>query len=222
MLARRVLGLPAPFAGLCYCLSGGLPRDLIRAARRLIDIPHPSIDIPHPSIDELELGNATSKLLRDELALKTGAVVAAAMRIDLEPEVSQVIRWADALDFTDLRSEELLNHCRRFERDDILSGNMTGERESSQISRQSLSRLSRELLGFYYYSSTLLEFFGDDFEPARLQEAEKSDAGIRSLDFLARSRNTFAINASVAWAAVSKFRRAWGMDVLELPETLLV
>ena len=23
MLARRVLGLPAPFAGLCYCLSGG-------------------------------------------------------------------------------------------------------------------------------------------------------------------------------------------------------
>ena len=215
MLARRVLGLPVPFAGLCYCLSGGLPRDLIRAARRLIDI-------SHPSINELELGHATSKLLRDELVLKTQAVVAAAIRIDLEPEVSQVIRWADALDFTDLRSEELLDHCRRFEQDNILIGSTPGERESSQISRQSLWRLSRELLGLYYYSSTLLEFFDDGLEPARLQEAEKSEAGIRSLDFLARSRNTFAINASVAWAAVSKFRSAWSMEMLQLPESLLV
>ena len=69
MLARRILGLPVPFTGLCYCLSGGLPRDLIRAARRLIDI-------SDPSIGELELGRATSMLLRDELALKTEAVVA--------------------------------------------------------------------------------------------------------------------------------------------------
>lgn len=215
MLARRVLGLPVPFAGLCYCLSGGLPRDLIRAARRLIAI-------PHPSVSELELGHATSKLIQDELGLKTEAVVAAAMRIDLEPEVSQVIRWADALDFTNLCSEKLLGHCRRFEQDGILNGMATGERENSQISRQALSRLSRELLGLYYYTSTLLEFLGDDLEPARLREAENSEAGIRSLDFLARSRNTFAINASVAWAAVSKFRDAWGMDVLQLPESLLV
>ena len=214
LLARRILGLPVPFAGFCYCLSGGLPRDLIRAARRLIDI-------PHPSIGGLELKYATSELLRDELVLKTGAVVAAAMRIDLEPEVSRVITWADAFDLTDLCSEELLNHCRRFERDGVLNGSTTYEGENSRISRQSLLRLSRELLGLYYYSSTLLEFFGDDLEPARLQEAEKSEMGIRSLDFLARSRNTFAINSSVAWAAVSKFRGAWDMEVLELPESLL-
>ena len=145
MLARRILGLPVPFAGLCYCLSGGLPRDLIRAARRLIDI-------PHPSIGELKLRYAASELLRDELVLKTEAVVAAAMRIDLEPEVSRVIRWADDFDLTDFCSEELLSHCRRFGQDAVLNESTTYEGESSRISRQSLfapePRVARAVLLF--------------------------------------------------------------------------
>lgn len=32
LLERRVIGLPVVFAMLCHCLSGGLPRDLIRQA----------------------------------------------------------------------------------------------------------------------------------------------------------------------------------------------
>jgi hypothetical protein len=210
MLARRVLGLPVPFAGFCYCMSGGLPRDLIRAARRLIDI-------PRPSVGELTLGHAATTLLRDELAAKTEAVVAAAMGIGLEPEVSQVIRWADALDLAYLCSEKLLSHCRRFVHDIKFNVNTTDEQDTSRISRQTLVRLSRELLGLYYYCSTILEFFNDDLESTRLRAAEEPEAGMKSLDYLARSRNTFAINASVAWTAVSGFRAAWDMEVLELP-----
>ncbi|MDC0766366.1 P-loop NTPase fold protein [Streptomyces sp. HD] len=33
LLGRRVIGLPVPFTALFYCLSGGLPRDLLRTAR---------------------------------------------------------------------------------------------------------------------------------------------------------------------------------------------
>ncbi|MDF3143279.1 MULTISPECIES: P-loop NTPase fold protein [unclassified Streptomyces] len=33
LLSRRVVGLPVPFAALFYCLSGGIPRDLLRTAR---------------------------------------------------------------------------------------------------------------------------------------------------------------------------------------------
>ncbi|MCF1595473.1 P-loop NTPase fold protein [Streptomyces muensis] len=33
LLGRRVVGLPVPFAALFYCLSGGMPRDLLRTAR---------------------------------------------------------------------------------------------------------------------------------------------------------------------------------------------
>jgi hypothetical protein len=35
LLARRVIGLPPTFAKLCYVLSGGLPRELLRIARAL-------------------------------------------------------------------------------------------------------------------------------------------------------------------------------------------
>ncbi|WP_246101045.1 P-loop NTPase fold protein [Streptomyces cyaneus] len=36
LLARRVTRLPIPFAALFYCLSGGMPRDLLRTARAAI------------------------------------------------------------------------------------------------------------------------------------------------------------------------------------------
>lgn len=39
LLERRVVDLPVPFAGLLHCMSGGLPRDLVRAARELVDVP---------------------------------------------------------------------------------------------------------------------------------------------------------------------------------------
>jgi hypothetical protein len=38
LLSRRVVNLPEPVALLCHALSGGLPRDLIRAARRCIGL----------------------------------------------------------------------------------------------------------------------------------------------------------------------------------------
>jgi len=37
LLERRVIGLSEPFVQLCYCLSGGLPRDAIRCMRNIIN-----------------------------------------------------------------------------------------------------------------------------------------------------------------------------------------
>jgi hypothetical protein len=38
LLFKRVTGVPRPFAALCHVLTGGLPRDLVRTARSLIDV----------------------------------------------------------------------------------------------------------------------------------------------------------------------------------------
>ena len=38
MLFKRVTGVPRPFIALCHVLAGGLPRDLVRAARALIEV----------------------------------------------------------------------------------------------------------------------------------------------------------------------------------------
>jgi hypothetical protein len=38
LLFKRVTGVPRPFIALCHVLAGGLPRDLVRAARALIEV----------------------------------------------------------------------------------------------------------------------------------------------------------------------------------------
>ena len=36
LLYRRVIGLSEPYVALCHCLAGGLARDAIRTARRIV------------------------------------------------------------------------------------------------------------------------------------------------------------------------------------------
>jgi hypothetical protein len=72
--------------------------------------------------------------------------------------------------------------------------------------RQTLFRLARELVGFYYYCATLLQVFGYELRREWLQGGPEP----RSLDRLAESRQAFALNARLAWAEVSAFRSAWG------------
>ncbi|MFJ8532934.1 P-loop NTPase fold protein [Streptomyces sp. NPDC093591] len=59
LLGRRVVGLPVPFAALFYCLSGGMPRDLLRTARAGISYGAP---------EQLRsLANVTDWLVRREV-----------------------------------------------------------------------------------------------------------------------------------------------------------
>jgi hypothetical protein len=48
LLFKRVTGVPRPFIALCHVLAGGLPRDLVRAARALIDVTPATGDKPLP------------------------------------------------------------------------------------------------------------------------------------------------------------------------------
>ena len=46
LLIKRVTGVPRPFIALCHVLAGGLPRDLVRAARALIDVAAATGEMP--------------------------------------------------------------------------------------------------------------------------------------------------------------------------------
>jgi hypothetical protein len=59
LLFKRVTGVPRPFLALCHVLAGGLPRDLIRAARALIDVT--------PPIGEKSLPDTARDLVRRDL-----------------------------------------------------------------------------------------------------------------------------------------------------------
>ena len=38
LIEQRVIGMPIPFIGFCYCFSGGLARDVIRVCRNIMEI----------------------------------------------------------------------------------------------------------------------------------------------------------------------------------------
>lgn len=59
LLFKRVTGVPRPFIALCHVLAGGLPRDLVRAARALIDATPAQGDKPLP--------DTAGELIRREL-----------------------------------------------------------------------------------------------------------------------------------------------------------
>ncbi|MER5646664.1 hypothetical protein [Streptosporangium sp. NPDC002524] len=65
LLDTRVIGLPAPFSALFYCLSGGIPRDLLRTARAAVALVTP--DRP------LSLAEITAALIDRELARIAGS-----------------------------------------------------------------------------------------------------------------------------------------------------
>ncbi len=59
LLFKRVTGVPRPFTALCHVLAGGLPRDLVRTARALIDVTSTN--------DGKSLPDTASDLIRREL-----------------------------------------------------------------------------------------------------------------------------------------------------------
>lgn len=78
LLQRRAIGMSVPFLCLCHCLSGGLPRDLIRVARKLLELsraPQASNQLP----------DLTRALIADEQHRMRGAVAIAASEVGLEP-----------------------------------------------------------------------------------------------------------------------------------------
>jgi hypothetical protein len=59
LLFKRLTGVPRPFIALCHVLAGGMPRDIVRAARTLIDA--------SPTSGEGSLEEMASALIRREL-----------------------------------------------------------------------------------------------------------------------------------------------------------
>jgi energy-coupling factor transporter ATP-binding protein EcfA2 len=134
LLSSRVIGLPEPFVWLVHCLSGGLPRDVVRTARAMVALTDHAE--PPPSLDEV-----CAELVRDDLNRKSHAFQLACRDIDDSPEVTAFIRSLRQLPGDAAKLLGLVPA--------LLRG---GE----------LASLSRQAAAYVYYSATLLEVFTRD------------------------------------------------------------
>jgi len=195
LLSERVIGLPTQFGALCHVLAGGLPRDLIRAARTVLARNEVGLQI---SLAEVVRG----VVARELDARARGASIA--LR-SFGPHATRFVDWLADVEGAVDRLDEICTSTDVWERTAAVD---------DPTERARLAALILELQGFCHFALTLRDVFGDAFE----QDAfEALQAGGGPLDLLARAQTTFSVNALLAWSEVSAFRKANRLPVLAPP-----
>jgi hypothetical protein len=86
LLDRRIIGLPIPFVCYLHCVSGGLPRDLIRAARSLVRLGKGK-----------RLEDAATELLGESLRAKAHAAQIASRSLRDEDHATILNSWLNEI-----------------------------------------------------------------------------------------------------------------------------
>jgi len=198
LLNRRVIGLPVPFVFVCFALSGGLPRDLIRLCRKMVSA--------EEALSE-DLYTLSASIVEEEVGLKIRAAIVTAQR-----EGNTARREAFLQDIAFIEQERASAKM-----DKSVFGVSTalesGLLEKNGDETDKLTRLSVEIRLYIYFCETLLRLldpqFGVEISTSETQkdveslslarqyfavdtiEAKKLIAGIRSrrhLNYIGRSR----------------------------------
>lgn len=204
LLGRRVVGLPIPFVGLCYCASGGLARDLIRSCRNLIE----TNGMPDQKADLVSLSNT---LIKADLDSKIRAISVSVDRINQEPERSELLEKLYQLETEPISFEALLS---AYESLTTLSDTLKEKSDQEEYDAEAadlkkLAPLAGELAIYTYYSVTVLEFFARDSFVAGLNKQE----GLAMLERLAKARQALCNNPVITNSLLNRFRAGAFMTV---------
>ncbi len=219
LLSRRVTGLTEPYVALCYCLGGGLARDIIRAARQVVRV---SAAITGTSradaADEVDstaafvllqnapdarqptLGAVCGALVREELRRKSRAVAQAASQV----AGGQSEALQDCL--------QNVVHSITREEQALKTVGMASRAAAGEL--PSVSALRTDFAAYAYFCATLQDVFTDHLDGGQIIPATSPGTGPGTFDSLAAARHAFALDTQLAWQAISQFREAWGLKVL--------
>jgi len=199
LASRRVVGLPIPFIGLAYAVSGGLPRDLVRILRRIADMFQ---DRPGARIDEVAY-----VLCRVELAAKARATVVllqgnASVQREISAALSDLLFESEAADEAGLREA-----AKRL----VASISAVPE-----VDGQSVPQAVVELACYAYYCLTVLESFRDHRDYAVFCPSE-ARLGAGTVQEVVAALNELARNTAVCWERVSRCRAQLGVASWDYP-----
>lgn len=232
LLQRRVVGLSAAYLCLCQCLAGGLPRDLVRVARDLVETGRGTGTVG----PRREMCNVVAALVQIDLRSRADAAVIALRRTSAQLAIEPMALWINQISScltgwgmamhgdrdvpaSGLRAGELLQLCGCYPAAVYTIKPADAATSGAEGAAATVSRLGLMLAGFLYYLATVIELFRDDRTKSELQELDESagPAAIRQVEHLARARQAFAVSPVIAWQQISDFRASWDMNVLDSP-----
>ncbi|MEU7602890.1 hypothetical protein [Streptomyces sp. NPDC041003] len=199
LLYERVTDIPLPFVGLCYALSGGLARDLIRTARSLVEC----------AGEEIDVSTAAEALCRIEAISKTRGIQYELSLISGNPAI------ADLLSHVANMTRGATSATQYLEWSEVVSRWVTrvakvAAREAEGVGGNCTSavRLAAELSAFYLFLATVLEFFGGILGGIKMQSVEEYGKYVEYLDLLASVRQSLAVNPRISVSRVESIRSA--------------
>ena len=188
MLRRRVAAFPDPFIALCHVLSGGLPREVLRAARALVECRSNECK----TLPEL----ATALVTREISSLKRG----------------QLRR--SILELTATTDRELLGKLLDEHWPHATAESMFVAATHRMRSRHAAERnLAIEL----YFLATVVAAFRDDLERTLEELHHYREGKANEIDQLTQARFAFAIDCDLAFEMISRFRSQRNWSILDDP-----
>ncbi|MFE6849741.1 hypothetical protein ACFVDH_02975 [Streptomyces sp. NPDC057674] len=207
ILEKRAPGLTDPYVMLAHSLSGGIPRDLLRYGRHIMEM--------QQKAQSDELTDISRLLILQELA-----ETLAGFRTLLSKH-----RWTSGTHETLFAFRNLVAHLRtacpctehemqialeQFAHQDPVSGT-----ENSQISTQ-LSEDAGELIdeaaSYAYFSLTLLDIFSaDSFD--RRRDAARGHGHDGDPELLAEARQELGVSPYSTRTLIQRIRGAWGLPL---------
>ncbi len=202
LLQRRVINLDVPFMCVCYCLSGGLARDVIRACREMLELVH---NEPLTT----DLASICTKLVMADVRSKLRAISISVAEIGEEPETSRLIDRICGIEMS-TRSSKVFLGARLAMPPPKIRLHFDEDAPQERAGKlQLINDLAIELHTYLYFSATVLEFFSETLSENKLKAAE----GAGEIDKLARARQSFALNAYVSLELLDQFRKTNGLPV---------
>jgi hypothetical protein len=201
LLRKRVIGMSEPFLALCHCLSGGLPRDLIRVCRGMVAK-------GNGDGGAIALATVCQAMIADEVAAKAQAVRTTLARTRLVHTTGELLNRVRSMAQRPFVVEELWEVFKQLHEqspswlvaDDKLPDGGT------------VSGVLVDFTGYLYFCLTLVDFFDSKLDEQRMQIATNPSTGAASVDALASARQAFALGAYHAWYGIAGFRAGWHLD----------
>lgn len=207
LLLRRVPGFTDSFVYLVYALSGGLPRELIRVTRRLIEINRDQqVHGNLPRIADLALALVAEQMAE---ALDAGRIQASRLNLDAD--------WAPLLDAMRSSSVELKRgSARTSQAFSVLGGiaemrtpcstvKVYGGAATNELDRA--ARIVDGLAAFAAFGTTLIDAFSDDAGFSLEEARKRAEAGAaNAYEELAGARAELAISPTSTRMILARFR----------------
>lgn len=192
LIYRRVIGLTEPYVAFCHCLSGGLARDLIRAARQVVRAGQQGAEPPG-------FGEICTTILGEEVRRKLAATTQVIASIEGAESAGPLLERLFAITHTPSAVRPTI---------ELLKEIKTAAPEEPAR----LAAVHRDLTAYLYLCATLQDIFGQRVEESVLLWATADgDRHPGHLDALATARLTLGQSAHVTWQLIDDLRDAWSL-----------